>query len=530
MEKESPKKLIVAIIVLIIVIIGTIGASFSFFSLEITEKGNKETELSTVVYAKATMDYGERIEANGVFPGNKIIKTIKVEGSGPEYAKPITATLIFSPNVVDFSNHIKYSLYEVENSSINISEICEKSKLTVEDQKYYDAMQCDTSPLGTPILEGVFEGKKIVTQEIEITYNTNRTYYILVEYLNDPNGQDEEQGKTFFINMRFRSVYLGPEINYAFLLNGELITTLPEKNDNYEIEVNCDDGVKREWNKETWSLDVEEQMESDVKCTLSFTRDYQKEILNKGQETGEIAYDETVDNNLRFIGSNPTNYVRFNNELWRIIGFMNNVEDEEGTKETRMKIIRNESIGTYQRHSAANNDWTISTLKSFLNGDYYNELTNESKIMIDNVVWNLKGGTNASGNAQTFYDLERNGSVYSGRPTFWIGNIGLMYPSDYGFAVGGEVREECLNYQNISYNIGDCKINDWLYLGSQEWTITPLSGGISWTASVLSTGVLSFSNARTGIHNVRPTVFLDKNVKIINGEGTEENPYQLSLK
>ena len=47
-------------------------------------------------------------------------------------------------------------------------------------------------------------------------------------------------------------------------------------------------------------------------------------ILAKG-ETDELKFDDTSDKNLRYIGANPNNYVKFNNELWRIIGVFNNV-------------------------------------------------------------------------------------------------------------------------------------------------------------------------------------------------------------
>ena len=48
----------------------------------------------------------------------------------------------------------------------------------------------------------------------------------------------------------------------------------------------------------------------------------------------------------RYIGANPNNYVKFNDELWRIIGVFG-VDDGTGKIEKRMKIIRNESIGNY---------------------------------------------------------------------------------------------------------------------------------------------------------------------------------------
>ena len=72
----------------------------------------------------------------------------------------------------------------------------------------------------------------------------------------------------------------------------------------------------------------------------------------------------TTDNNLRYIGASPKNYVYFNCsttnpsqmndstcEKWRIIGSFNNVISVDGnnneTSETLVKIIRNDSIGNY---------------------------------------------------------------------------------------------------------------------------------------------------------------------------------------
>ena len=44
------------------------------------------------------------------------------------------------------------------------------------------------------------------------------------------------------------------------------------------------------------------------------------------------------------------------------------------------------------------------------------------------------------------YEKERGTTVYSERPTKWTGKIGLMYPSDYGYATSGGSttnREAC---------------------------------------------------------------------------------------
>ena len=97
--------------------------------------------------------------------------------------------------------------------------------------------------------------------------------------------------------------------------------------------------------------------------------------------TYTFAYDGTSDNNLRYVGKNPCNYVTFNGETagWRIIGILNTPEGQ------RMKLIRTDSLGIYSWDNKASgtesstseygsNDWTDSALKEVLNnGAYYNK-------------------------------------------------------------------------------------------------------------------------------------------------------------
>ena len=283
-------------------------------------------------------------------------------------------------------------------------------------------------------------------------------------------------------------------------------------------------------------------------------------ILAKG-ETDELKFDNTVDNNLRYIGANPNNYVSFNNELWRIIGVFNNIDDGTGTKETRVKIIRNEPIGVYSwdydgtvSSNRYDNDWTSSQLKDLLNngayynrttGSYYNNsttatsvdftsngLTEEAKSMISDAKWNLGGLAGSLDIPLSVYTSERGTTVYSGRPTEWIGSIGLMYPSDYGYATAGGSstdRETCLNTKLFSWIVyDDCFNNDWLYTGSYPWTLTPDSSSSSGVFYVLSNGRV-FSGIAYYINDVFPALYLNSNVKISGGEGTESSPFTLSL-
>ena len=284
----------------------------------------------------------------------------------------------------------------------------------------------------------------------------------------------------------------------------------------------------------------------------------------------QLVYDGTADNNLRYIGADPNNYVRFNNELWRIIGVFNNINDGTGKKETRLKIIRDEPIGEYSWDNKASgtgsstssygsNDWSDSALQQVLNsGVYWNRtsgecpygrattscdfssigLTETAKAMISNAKWNLGGTANytSSSNGLTshWYGYERGTTVYSGRPTEWIGQIGLMYPSDYGYATsGGSItdRASCLatelyNWDSSSYS--DCKNNDWLYKSrTTQWTLTPRSGG-SYSVFIVYSRVDS-AFARNTDNAVSPALYLSSNVKISGGDGFENSPFELSL-
>ena len=244
------------------------------------------------------------------------------------------------------------------------------------------------------------------------------------------------------------------------------------------------------------------------------------------------------DNNVRYMGADPNNYVLFNNELWRIIGVFDVASTYGGPTEKRLKIIRNESIDNIAWDSGNVNDWTQASLQEYLNGDYYNSIDSVSQNLIGDTHWNL-GGTASYSSASNglpshFYGYERGEKVYTGRPTYWVGKIGLMYPSDYGYATSGGTttnRASCLakemyNWDSSSYS--DCKNNDYLYNSSvSQWTITPLSSNINDVFLVYTPGYLHNRLARYSYYSVSPVFYLNSTVEIIGGEGTSENPYTL---
>ena len=275
--------------------------------------------------------------------------------------------------------------------------------------------------------------------------------------------------------------------------------------------------------------------------------------------THEATEQTTALTDYRYIGADPNNYVKFNDELWRIIGVFD-TDDGTGKVEKRLKIIRNELIGNYSwdYNSGGNyiNEWSTAQLNNLLNsgayynrttGTYYNNsttasnvdftdkgLTEKAKAMIGNAKWYLGGSsTYKDVTVPMFYTRERVTGVYSGRSTSWTGKVGLIYPSDYGYATSGGTttnRASCLAKEMYNWDdssVSDCKNNDWMYnLDLYQWTITPRQDNTGYVFRVGDTGYVNHNLANNG-NGVRPVVHLNSAIKVITGSGTKELPYIL---
>ena len=259
------------------------------------------------------------------------------------------------------------------------------------------------------------------------------------------------------------------------------------------------------------------------------------------KDTVNLATDD-ADKNVRYIGANPNNYVYFNCsdynnptadtcELWRIIGVFNNVTKSDGSKENLVKIIRDESIGDIAWDSNNVNDWSTATLQQNLNsGTYYTTtLKNDTtRNAIEEVVWNLGGSSTYNDvTPSMFYERERGTTV-------WTGKIGLMYPSDYGYATSGGTtkdRAACLAkelYKWASSDFSDCKGNDYLFNSDYQWTLAPYSARANYVFYVHANSLVDCYGA-VSTDAVRPALFLKSNIQVDKGTGAKSNPYTLKI-
>ena len=353
-------------------------------------------------------------------------------------------------------------------------------------------------------------------------------------------------------------------------------TQVPSTNDAMVSNYAIDAGKTHTYTLTITFLDKDENQDDNqgvsfsTKVSINESVEY-KEPRNADQMAELAAKDTTnfatddPDNNIRYIGANPNNYVYFNCsdysnqsdstcEKWRIIGVFKNMTKEDGSKADLVKIIRDDSLGEFAWDSNGVNDWSTASLQKTLNGEYYNgepvkilgttyftstglknDLTRDA---IESVVWNLGGsGTNEDVTASMFYERERGTTVYSGRPTTWPGKIGLMYPSDYGYATAGGTttnRAACLSKKLYNWhNVSDCYNNDYLYKSSYyQWTLTPYSSESNYAFLVLALGEVTAKryNGVCSDDGARPAAFLKSNILLSGvGDGSSNFPYQLKV-
>ncbi len=270
--------------------------------------------------------------------------------------------------------------------------------------------------------------------------------------------------------------------------------------------------------------------------------------------------DNTPDQNIRYYGSNPNNYVLFNNELWRIIGvFGNNV-----------KLVRSESLGSLSWDSSESsvnegwgvNEWSQADLKNYLNTMYYggdttvtcydgqnkkevtcptNKLDETSKSLIDKHTWNT-GAIEWGKRTDTlaFYNAERGtkGKICSSgnncndtvtRKTTWTGYVALPYVTDWAYASSESVCETNMQKQDSS-NAYICKNNNWMQRSSYTWYLSPYAFGSSASGAWRVSGDGGASNDGVALsYAVAPSIYLKSNVLIESGNGTSTDPYELSL-
>ena len=275
----------------------------------------------------------------------------------------------------------------------------------------------------------------------------------------------------------------------------------------------------------------------------------------------------------RYYGPNPNNYICLDMEgqstcpdkhLYRIIGSI--YEEKENTN--RLKVIKATPLtdGTtkgfswdYTSSGSYSNIWATITSGNYSNsltsggqlmkllnsgtwwngtsGSYYNKSTTATTVNFTNYKLSDKAknyittsryylgaiNTNAV-ETPAMYGYERGTLRYNtNRPLYWEGKVGLMYPTDYGYAAGNS----CVNGTLLYDYYRGCKNEDWLNISNiEQWLMSPYSGSSYYVFLVNGAGQFSFGDSYYA-RAVRPVFYLTSSASITDGEGTLNNPYIL---
>ena len=611
-ENQKDKKKLIGILIAVILV--TIGVSYAYFVATFQNLGVRTTELSTEVLGSLKLTAEEATyTSGGQYPGDMAIQKFYIEPVGVgKGTYEIDLTGVIDESI--FASDVEIQLYKsLDNTAVTITE----GELTQNGAQFSRVDTLVTNGL-TPVYTGTLKnGVNILLQEdFEVinqsglkvrekstdTAVNKYTFYLVYNYKNNGN-QNAQMGQTF-----------------SGTVSAKIIEELPgETTAGRRLRMLL--GVPRPSPNPSPSID--------------------SEVIDKGEvasgETDVVACTKTYahdDNgNLRFVGTQPCNYIAFNDEEpyiedyytvasaegeaatnewgylegptmnystayngWRIIGIIDGY----------IKIIRNQPIEYYPWDTSASsvnsgygiNQWGESgtykgaDLMKLLNPGYdtnlaedgsgntiagtyvnnslywnresgncytyennnydnyscdftYTGLNSTAKSMIDNHTWYLGSIDDSYTGTKTpskIYEFERGngtGKICSSgtycndtiaRTTTWEGYVGLVYPSDVGYAVGGSIRERCLTQSMDDWDAAEsCYGFNWLAKSNIGWTMTPYTttDNASYATYLDNHGEM-YGSSTSYINNIYPVVYLKADVDI-TGEGTPTNPFRISM-
>lgn len=258
-------------------------------------------------------------------------------------------------------------------------------------------------------------------------------------------------------------------------------------------------------------------------------------------------------------GSNPNNYVTFNEELWRIISV--------NTSDNTIKIMRNDVLSDrkyddvakrYSSGGYCNDDgygcniwgssstlydsnlspittlarevgktaYTLLTseadLNTYLNDEYYKGLNSTVQRMITEGIYKVGVLNNQSGQ-KINVDISQVNAVK------WKGKVALIDATEF---VRVSINSSCDSVYSSTYSGGtNCGILNWMLFDEIYWTMSPFSDTYSsYVFYVDAAGRLydGFGDANN-LYGVRPIVTLSSEVQITGGTGSSSDPYILEI-
>ena len=202
-------------------------------------------------------------------------------------------------------------------------------------------------------------------------------------------------------------------------------------------------------------------------------------------------HDDDVDTFIT--GEDPNNYIWYSGKLWRAVSVNNEA------KTTKLVTQWNISTITY---SSGSTDFERSYMEEWLNDTtvdgFLGNLRDYEKFIVTDAKWDAT------------LDATRLGSITRPNGTTTVtAPVGLLNMYEYQSS-----------YHGTTYS------NGYLNNGLYWWTLTPYSS--SDVRCVTDNGRADYNSPSSNSNGARPSINLKSNIKIVDGDGTIDNPYRLN--
>ena len=340
-------------------------------------------------------------------------------------------------------------------------------------------------------LSGTIKGTENINWEIAAEDVTTGTKKIDGKYiklyltsLDENNNETEVMAPKVYTTESTENTYTGRPANMMSLAKGTTSTSFSTK---YRLRMYVDESYNPQGDGGNLAFSIKINAYGKTGDKMKVTTGPVAKVLLSG--VGDNGVIDTSDSEQTFItGTNPNNYIWYSGKLWRATSI--------NPADNSVKLVTQWNISALPYNASGKTAFQGSYMEQWLNDTsvdgFLGNLRESDKFIKMDSVWNATMTTETTKPEKTVMVTDA---------------VGLL-----------NIYEYTMSYKNVTSSTG------YLNNGLVWWTLTPYS-----TSGIHYVGTTGYNdyNGPTGSNGSRPSINLKSAVKIIDGDGTADNPYRL---
>ena len=527
MEKKKP--IILSVIALLALVALVVGATFAYFQAQVGEGKSADVVVKSYTVDTFTFSTGSQISLN-------LDQDNFASGKGNITGSTYASATLTANNKTNTATEHYYLYLNIENNTFtySINESTPEIIMTITDNAGTEVTDITglthtsvTDANGTQVSGYDITNKNgIITlfnnREITTTSSKEERWNIKVTFVNYDESQNANAGKSMsakvMIQKEVMPFHQTCNDNTLACHTAKLYTGTQGENSIYYHDANLANGA------------------GDNSYRFAGARDKVNNYLCFGSTQSPCP----ADNLYRIIGvfDGRVKLIKSDYATSALLGTDGDYKEKYSDDSSNYKGNNIANVAgytwNYKNNTTINsgygsNTWSTSLLnKTNLNTNFITNIGAEWANKIDMTTWKVGGNTydNISKQpAKTAYQNEIVNPVTTNsadNKTEYSAKIGLMYASDYGFAAAISAWTT-----NLGSYYDDAKNVNWMYMGLDEWTISPSAFSASHVFNVNSAGSVYHKDANYA-YGVRPVFSLTSSVNYASGSGTATDPFTIN--